>query len=202
MRFVRPPVLIERGKKHFPQIRQRDDGADVVFTPARDPIARSPTPSLQGSVKKNSGTAPRPSADHEQMLPELAGSVVERRDAREICSSANHLFIEIAAQAVRIESRTNLLFSFEKMALRDAVKSPAGARSFAHGLYDFLHGTGDAEKKFERWCGTIAAFAAKTDARPDLAADDHLRFHRAARPTHFPQTECHQDRGAELRLRI
>ena len=28
---------------------------------------------------------------------------------------------EIAAHAVRIESRTNLLFSFEKMALRDAV---------------------------------------------------------------------------------
>src|SRR5690348_434425 len=30
---------------------------------------------------------------------------------------------EAAARAVRIESRTNLLFSFEKMALRDAVKS-------------------------------------------------------------------------------
>src|SRR6476619_6161500 len=29
---------------------------------------------------------------------------------------------EIALTAVRIESRTNLLFSFEKMALRDAVK--------------------------------------------------------------------------------
>ena len=35
---------------------------------------------------------------------------------------------EIAQEAVRIESRTNLLFSFEKMALRDAVKSGAGAR--------------------------------------------------------------------------
>ena len=30
---------------------------------------------------------------------------------------------ELAARAVKIESRTNLLFSFEKMALRDAVKS-------------------------------------------------------------------------------
>src|SRR4051812_39055804 len=35
---------------------------------------------------------------------------------------------EAAARAVRIESRTNLLFSFEKMALRDAVKSARGAR--------------------------------------------------------------------------
>ena len=37
-------------------------------------------------------------------------------------------YLEIAARAVRIESRTNLLFSFEKMALRDAVKSLNGAR--------------------------------------------------------------------------
>jgi hypothetical protein len=55
-------------------------------------------------------------------------------------------FAEIAARAVSIESRTNLLFSFEKMALRDAVKPPRGARAFAEGLYDFLHGgRGDAQ---------------------------------------------------------
>src|SRR6185436_10544819 len=42
-------------------------------------------------------------------------------------------FAEIAAHAVRIESRTNLLFSFEKMALRDAVKSERGAQTFAEG---------------------------------------------------------------------
>ena len=36
-------------------------------------------------------------------------------------------FTEIAAHAVRIEARTNLLFSFEKMALRDAV-NPRRAR--------------------------------------------------------------------------
>ena len=49
-------------------------------------------------------------------------------------------FQEIATRAVRIESRTNLLFSFEKMALRDAVKTSLGARRFASGLYEFLHG--------------------------------------------------------------
>ena len=62
---------------------------------------------------------------------------------------------EIAAHAVRIESRTNLLFSFEKMALRDAVKSRAGARAFAQGLYDWLHGSGSPQKKFERWCEVV-----------------------------------------------
>src|SRR6478672_5180784 len=46
---------------------------------------------------------------------------------------------DIATRAVRIESRTNLLFSFEKMALRAAVASEAGARQFAQPLYDYLH---------------------------------------------------------------
>jgi hypothetical protein len=65
-------------------------------------------------------------------------------------------FREIAARAVKIESRTNLIFSFEKMALRDAVKPLAGARAFAQGLYDLLHGAGTLEKKFDRWCDTVA----------------------------------------------
>src|SRR3982751_6959341 len=55
-------------------------------------------------------------------------------------------YAEAASRAVRIESRTNLLFSFEKMALRDAVRSPAGARLFATGLFEFLHGTGSDER--------------------------------------------------------
>jgi hypothetical protein len=38
-----------------------------------------------------------------------------------------------------VESRTNLLFSFEKMALRDAVRTEDGARIFAGALQDWLH---------------------------------------------------------------
>lgn len=66
-------------------------------------------------------------------------------------------FAEIAARAVRIESRTNLLFSFEKMALRDAVKTAAGARLFAEGLAQLLHGTAGLPTRFERWCAAVAA---------------------------------------------
>jgi hypothetical protein len=65
-------------------------------------------------------------------------------------------YIEIAARAVRIESRTNLLFSFEKMALRDAVKSRSGARLFSSGLFRFLHGSGTLHDRFDRWCETLA----------------------------------------------
>ena len=65
-------------------------------------------------------------------------------------------FSDIASLALRIESRTNLLFSFEKMALRDAVKSAAGARSFAIALYDFLHGAASPETRFERWINAVS----------------------------------------------
>jgi hypothetical protein len=61
-------------------------------------------------------------------------------------------FDEIARRAVRIESKTNLLFSFEKMALRDALKMDDGAQRFARGLYEFLHGRGDLRKRFDKWC--------------------------------------------------
>ena len=76
-------------------------------------------------------------------------------------SSARGAQAEIAARAVRIESRTNLLFSFEKMALRDAVRTPEGARTFAAGLYDFLHGAGSVERRFGRWCDAVAALPRK-----------------------------------------
>lgn len=68
-----------------------------------------------------------------------------------------HEYTEIAARAVKLESRTNLLFSFEKMALRDAVKTAEGARGFAEGLYAFLYGAGPMERRFTNWCDTIAA---------------------------------------------
>jgi hypothetical protein len=70
-------------------------------------------------------------------------------------------FSEIAARAVRIESRTNLLFSFEKMALRDAVKSAAGARLFAMALYDFAYGTGGLEERFNKWVNAVARLPRK-----------------------------------------
>lgn len=66
-------------------------------------------------------------------------------------------FAEVAAQAVRIESRTNLLFSFEKMALRDAVKSPDGAEAFAAGLFDMLHGRGSLQHRFAQWVAVVGS---------------------------------------------
>ena len=68
-------------------------------------------------------------------------------------------FAEVAARAIRIEqrSRHSMIFSFEKMALRDAVKSEDGARAFAEGLYAFLHGASSSKHRFERWVENVAA---------------------------------------------
>ena len=38
------------------------------------------------------------------------------------------------------------------------LKSAAGAERFAQGVYDFLHGRGDAERRFERWCVLVTVF--------------------------------------------
>ncbi len=68
-------------------------------------------------------------------------------------------FAEAAARAVRVEQRTrhSMIFSFEKMALRDAVKTEEGARTFAEGLYDLLHGAGGVERRFDSWVEAVAS---------------------------------------------
>ena len=65
-------------------------------------------------------------------------------------------FRQIADAVVRIESHTSMLFSFEKMALRDALKTPAGARLFATELYAFLYGHGSAQRRFADWIEALA----------------------------------------------
>jgi len=42
------------------------------------------------------------------------------------------------------------------MALRDAVREPDGAETFARGLYEYLHGKADAKRRFEEWRDRVA----------------------------------------------
>jgi hypothetical protein len=60
---------------------------------------------------------------------------------------------------VRVEQRTrhSMLFSFEKMALRDALKAPSGARTFSEGLFGYLHGGGALPERFESWVQAVEA---------------------------------------------
>jgi hypothetical protein len=64
---------------------------------------------------------------------------------------------EVASRAMRVEQRArhSMLFSFEKMALRDALRTAGGSEDFAHGLYELLHGRGGMQGRFERWIAVI-----------------------------------------------
>ncbi|HEX6124626.1 MAG TPA: hypothetical protein VFZ23_04570 [Pyrinomonadaceae bacterium] len=70
-------------------------------------------------------------------------------------------FVEIAARALKSLSGTNLIFSFESMALRDGLRSASGARRFSEGLYELLHGRGALPRRFDDWCETIASLPKK-----------------------------------------
>jgi hypothetical protein len=64
--------------------------------------------------------------------------------------------VDLAREVVRIESRTNLLFSFEKMALRDAVSSAISARQFVDHLAKWLYARGSESERFATWCDAVA----------------------------------------------
>jgi hypothetical protein len=85
--------------------------------------------------------------------------MLSEKELRSLVASGSHA--ECARRAVTIESRTNLLFSFEKMAMRDAVKSPQGSRAFAEGLYQFLHGKGSLESRFNDWIAVVGSLPRK-----------------------------------------
>jgi hypothetical protein len=88
---------------------------------------------------------------HRRWIADIGG----RAEFRAKLDAGRHA--EVAAAAVRIESGRPLLFSFEKMALKDAViRSEKGAVRFADGLYDWLHGPGGERRRFERWLDVVA----------------------------------------------
>jgi hypothetical protein len=67
----------------------------------------------------------------------------------------------VASLAVGIEGRTHLLFAFEKMALRDALRSAQACRTFAIELYNFLQGPAEVPDNFDRWCRVVEALPRK-----------------------------------------
>lgn len=67
----------------------------------------------------------------------------------------------IVAGIVKIESKTNLLFSFEKMALRDAVKSAEGAKAFSIGLYEYVYGKDSLHERFEKFVKVVSSLPRK-----------------------------------------
>lgn len=65
-------------------------------------------------------------------------------------------FSEVGKRALRVESPCTFLFSFEKMAIRDALNTASGARTFSEGLYSLLYGSGDLRERFINWIMSVA----------------------------------------------
>lgn len=70
-------------------------------------------------------------------------------------------YAEIARRAIWMESGTNLLFSFEKMAIRDAVKTGDGAQLFAEGLFEYVYGKKKLQDRFEAFTDVLASLPRK-----------------------------------------
>jgi hypothetical protein len=94
--------------------------------------------------------------DYKWVTHERWEEVLNQREFHRLLKAEE--FHEIATRAVRVEqqSQHSMIFSFEKMALRDAVKPLNGARLFANGLYQFLHGRGSLERRFTDWVEVVA----------------------------------------------
>jgi hypothetical protein len=60
-------------------------------------------------------------------------------------------YSEIANRALQVEGKTNFIFSFQKMALRDGVRSPRGAQLFAEGLFALLYTKAPLRERFAQW---------------------------------------------------
>lgn len=84
-------------------------------------------------------------------------------------------YIEIAQRALRVEQRTvpPFLFSFEKMALRDALRTIDGAEPFSEALFNLLHGKDDLRSRFIEW---IVAFGELPQKKSRVLSWPNLTF--------------------------
>jgi hypothetical protein len=62
---------------------------------------------------------------------------------------------EITQRTLRVEGKTNLLASFEKAALREAVDLSDDAARFSEGLYDLIYGEDNFEHRFGKFAETL-----------------------------------------------
>lgn len=67
---------------------------------------------------------------------------------------------DICQRAMRIVNATNLVFSHEKMALKNGINGDEAQKYFAYSLYDLLHGQSEFEERFNQFVGVLRDFDA------------------------------------------
>jgi hypothetical protein len=94
----------------------------------------------------------------EREYKEKAASVLKDklgRDGFETLLRDGH-YASVCEIAKHILQSTNLVFRIEKAKFADAVENVANHQRFANALYDLLHGSGEMEGRFTKFCSVLA----------------------------------------------
>jgi len=79
--------------------------------------------------------------------------LLDRPTFKELLEEGRHA--DIVNRLSSIESPLNLMSKFEKAALRDGLKSPKGAETFARAVFEFIYGKGSDETRFHGLVGAL-----------------------------------------------
>lgn len=84
---------------------------------------------------------------------ETCMSLLGESDVTALLKAGN--YAEICERARRVESKTPLLASFEKIQFNDALKNPDNQKLFAEQLADNLYGTAEEKVRFEKLAAVL-----------------------------------------------
>ena len=88
----------------------------------------------------------------------LALELLDKSDVTAL--SKEKAYEQIAARALKVSNATNLIFPYEKMALKDGLREPKAQERFACGLIAMLHDTGEFSARFETFAGILGDIGA------------------------------------------
>jgi hypothetical protein len=142
-----PPSALERRKRSAKSLRGTSHQTDIAARKARRKFLRV----FPGGFRDENYLALE--RDYKWAAHTRWQAVLSEPHFRRLLKQRK--FSEIASLATAVEARTNLLFSFEKMALRDAVRSPAGSQAFATALFELLHGNEPLDTRFSSWVAAV-----------------------------------------------
>lgn len=92
---------------------------------------------------------------------DAAGILEEKlgKDAFESLLRDGH-YAEVCEIAKHVLRSTNLVFLIEKAKFADALENTTKHERFANALYDLLHGSGEMEGRFTRFCNLLSEMGA------------------------------------------
>ena len=84
---------------------------------------------------------------------ELAKDILGEGKLTRLLTENQH--VEVCRRALRVSNATNLIFTNEKIALRNGLKPVANQQAFANALFDLLYGEDDQRPRFARYADVL-----------------------------------------------